>query len=181
MNKKKTVSLVATVVIVGSLFAVRPTYAATGGFFGSNFFSEFITFISQKFGLDKTQVQTAVKDFQQQRKATITPRPTMTPEARTAAEKKRLDTLVSQGKITQAQEDAILAELAALWIKYPVDPNATPAQRKTQMTAMQTELKAWAQSNSIDIKYVTFFGQGREMGDDVGLRGSRRARPTQTP
>lgn len=159
-------SIFAAALVIGSFFAVRPTYAATGGFFGGNFFSEFITFISQRFGLDKTQVQTAVKDFQQQKKATTTPRPTMSPEDRTTAEKKRLDALVNRGKITSEQENAIIAELAAVRAKYPIDSNTTPDQRKTQMTSMQNDLKVWAQAQGIDPSYVMFYGRGWGMGEE---------------
>ena len=108
----------------------------------------------------------------------------MSPEARQTSDKKRLDALVSQGKITQAQEDAIIAELATLRAKYPVDPNATPEQRKTQMTNIQNDIKSWAKINGIDPTYIMPYGQGRGIG--VGrrggmMRGNEGKEPTGTP
>ena len=180
MNKKKLVTLGTLAVIVGTLFVSRPAYAAEkGGFWGGNFFSGLVTFISQKFGLDKTQVQNAVQDYKKQTMATITPRPTMSPESKQTAEKKRLDTLVSQGKITTDQENAIIAELEAVQAKYKLDASAAPEQRKTQMQSIQSELKSWATSQGIDISYLMMGGNGRGMGG--GMRGNRTPKPTVTP
>jgi hypothetical protein len=82
MNKQKILVSLTTVVLTGStLLAVPQIYAQTPGTHPHmNFFQELIQFISQKFGLDKTQVQSAVTMFQQQRKTTVTPRPTLTPQ-----------------------------------------------------------------------------------------------------
>jgi hypothetical protein len=183
-NKKKTVSIITSIVILGSLFATTQTaYAANPGFGGSNFFSNFIEFISQKLGLDKAKVQSVVQEYQKQVKANITPRPTMSPQARQDAEKKRLNLLVTQGKITGDQENLILAELAALSTKYKFDSSLTPDKRKSQMTTMQNELKQWAQDNKIDPQYVLSFGRGRGFGEgkiEGGMRG-RGPRLTVTP
>ena len=71
MNKRKILVTITTVVLAGStLFAVPQIYAQTPGTNPHmNFFQELVQFISQKFGLDQTQVQSAVTQFQQQRKA----------------------------------------------------------------------------------------------------------------
>jgi len=181
INKKNTVLFLATIVIAGSLLTVsRPAYAASGDFWGGNFFSGLIQYIAQKFGLDKTKVQTAVNDYQQQKKATITPRPTMSPQDRQTAEKKRLDPFVTQGKITADQENAIIAELETVRTKYKLDSNLTSDQRKTEMQNMQNDLKSWAQSQGIDSTYVLpMFGPGRGGGN--GFRGRRGPGPTITP
>lgn len=180
MNKTKTVSLVAIVVILGSLFISQPVHATQNRMRGGNFFSELVIFISQKFGLDKTQVQNAIQDFRKQKKATITPRPTMTPDQRLAAERARLNALVKQGKITGDQENAIIAEITALLAKYPWDPKATPDAKKTQMQNMQNDLTAWAKAQGIDPKYVMpIFGRG--FGGDTGGFKGRGPRPSQTP
>lgn len=171
MNKKKAVSLIAVAVLIGSLFATtQSAYAANGGFLGGNFFTNFIHFLSQKFGLNLTtaQVQSAVQDFKQQRKAMITPRPTMSPQQQQDAEKKRLDPLVIQGKITTAQESAIIAELDLVRSENKFDPNETPAERKAQMTNIQNALTVWAKANSIDPTYMTFGGMGRGIGRGMG-------------
>ncbi|MCL4374787.1 hypothetical protein M1523_02910 [Patescibacteria group bacterium] len=175
MNKKPWLSLIAVVLVTGTILSVsQPAYAANGWLGNNNVFSRLVEFISQKFGLDKTQVQNAVNDFKQQEKAKITPRPTMTPEDQQAREKKRLDNSVSQGKITQAQEDAIIAELNALKTKYPFSSTTTADQRKTQMQNLQNELQSWAQANGINAKLIWPIGVG---GGFVGeMRGMGRGR-----
>lgn len=182
ISKNKIVPVFAVALITGSLFIVsKPAYAANRGMWGGNLFSDLVTFISQKFGLDKTKVQNAVQDFKKQKEASITPRPTMSPQQQEDAEKKRLDPLVAQGKITQDQENAIIAELATLRATYKFDQNETPEQRKTQMTNMQDELKKWASDNKIDPQYVLSFGRGRGMGEGKIEGGFRGRGPMSTP
>ena len=178
------ISILAGTVIAGSVFTLSGSvYAANGTTGGGNFFSGLITFIAQKFGLDKTKVQTAVQDYQKQVKATITPRPTLTPQQMEETEKKRLDPFVTQGKITQAQEDAILAELTTVRSKYTFTANETQDQRKTQKTNMQNELKTWAQGQGIDPTYLMSpLGRGPGGGGKgPGFRGRMGPKPSVTP
>ena len=171
MDKKKIVSILTVMVVMLSIFAVaKPTYAANGWITNNSFFTKLIEFISQKFGLDKTQVQNAVTDFGNQQKATITPKPSQTPQQIQDREKKRLDPLVTQGKITTDQENAILTELTALRAKYPFDKNQTPDQRKTQIQNMQNDWKVWTQANSIDLTIIGPFGGGMMRGGGIGMR-----------
>lgn len=183
MKGQKILLSVTALAIAGStLFAVPNVYAQSPTpAVHMNFFQELIQFISQKFGLDKTVVQTAVKDFQQQKRANITPRPTLTPQQladrekqMTDREKTRLDQLIKDGKITSAQETAIIAEQATLRTKYNLGTmkTASPTDRKTQMDAMRDEVVAWAKSQGIDSSYVMpgFGGMGGRGfdGDDNG-------------
>src|SRR4051812_11589028 len=155
-SKKLVISLAVAVLTAGTLFVTPQAHAQGFGGDGGNFFSGLIQFISQKFGLDKTQVQSAVNDYHQQNKANLTPRPSRSPEQVQALEQKRLDILVQQGKITSDQEKAILAELASIRSKYNPDSlkNLTPAERKAKMQEMRDELIAWAKSQGIDSSYV---------------------------
>ncbi len=178
MNKKSSLTILAVMVITGSLFMSKPAYAANGFFGGSNFFTGLVEFISQKFGLDKTKVQSVLQDYQKQKMATIIPRPTMTPQQQEDAEKKRFDVLVTQGKITNAQETAIIAELAALRAKYPFDQNTTPDKRKTQMQDIQKELQAWAHAQNIPLGYIMRVRGG--FGEEIGNGGVRKGRDFQT-
>jgi len=189
-TKNKILSIVASFILVGSSVAVvKPTYAFSGGLFGSgSYFTKLVDFISQKFGLDKTQVQTAVNDFHAQQKATLTPRPTPSADDIKAQEKRRLDPFVTQGKITADQETAIIAELGAVRAKYPAVSGETPDQRKTRMTNIQTDLTAWAKANNVDSKYVLPMAGGRGMmggergkmgeGRERGIRGNWKPSPT---
>jgi polyhydroxyalkanoate synthesis regulator phasin len=143
-------------VVVGSVVTVPiPAYAAGNGWFGGgNFFSKFVDFFAQKFGLNKTQVTNAMTDFNKQQMAD--------------RQKKRLDPLVTSGKITADQETAIITELDALRAKYLFTPSdgKTPEQRKTDRENMQNDWKAWAQANNID---PTIAGPGgMRMGGGMG-------------
>src|ERR1035437_2238683 len=159
MNKQKiTIGLTILTLITSALFFVKPAFADSATTNNKpNFFQGLITFIEQKFGLNKDQVTAAVNQYKSQVKATITPRPTQTPAQILAQEKTRLDKLVSSGKITAAQETLILNELTALNAKYNLS-SLTGKQRATQMQAMQTELKTWATTNNINLGYVMQFG-----------------------
>jgi hypothetical protein len=54
----------------------------------------------------------------------------------------------------------------------------TPEERRSQMQAMQDELKSWAQSQGIDSSYVmSFGGMGRGPGGPGGFRGGWGLKP----
>jgi hypothetical protein len=158
MNKQKMLTSLTVVILTGStLLAVPQAFAQSSGTSPRmNFFQELVQFFSQKFGLDKTQVKTALTDFKQQRKASETPRPTQTSQQIADREKTRLDKLVADGKISSDQETAIINELAAIRTKYNIEPGNTQTaeQSKTQMTAMREEIVSWAKSQGIDSSYV---------------------------
>lgn len=168
LSNKILVPIVAFSLVAGTLSAVPSAYAqgaAASKHFG--FFDGIVTLIAQKFGLDRTQVQSAVNEYISQNSPNITPRPTMSADEMRNREKSRLDQLVKDGKITSDKEKAILDELASLRSKYSVDSmkDKTPEERKTQMQTMQDELKSWAQSQGIDASYVMpLGGMGRGPG-----------------
>ena len=167
-SKKILVPLLSFFVILsGILFVVPSAHAQTTNSNGNgNFFSGLVNFIAQKFGLDKTQVQTAITDYKTQHKASITPKPTLTQDQITTIEKTRYDKLVTSGKITAAQETAILSELTLLRSKYTFNKNQTPDVRKVQMQAMQEDIKTFATAQGIDPSLLRFGGSGimRERG-----------------
>ena len=187
ISKKILVPVFAFFVLLGgSLFIAPPAHAQGTNSGGGNFFSGMVQFIAQKFGLDKTQVQSAINDYHTQNKANITPRPTPSAQDLQTRDKTRLDKLVSAGKITTAQEQAILDELTSLRSKYKFDKSLTANQRKSQMQAMQADLKSWATSQGINPSYILMFGMGgpggRGMRRTDGIWGLRpSATPTPTP
>lgn len=179
MNKQKITIVLATLTLLTTVaFAAPVAFAqSTSTTSQPNFFQGLIQFITQKFGLDKTQVQTAVNDYKAQNKPS--PRPTLTPDQIQAREKARLDKLVSAGKITGDQETAIINELNTLNGQFPLT-GLTGTQRKTQMQAMQNALKTWATSNNINITYVTPMFGGMN-GSRGGFRGHWGPKPSVTP
>jgi hypothetical protein len=187
MKKQKiTIGLTILTLLTTALLVAKPAFADSSTTTNRpNFFQGFVTFIEQKFGLNQAQVQAAVAQYKSQVKATITPRPTQTPAQMQANEKTRLDKLVSSGKITPAQETAIINELALLNSKYNLS-SLTGTQRKTQSLAMQAELKTWAasQSPSINLTDIMPFGGGfggpREGMEGRGFKG-QWTKPTVTP
>lgn len=114
--------------------------------------------IAQKFGLDKTQVQSAIDQFRQTKFSTRQQR-------MKEAKLKRLDTLVSLGKITSEQKDAILVQQAKLESQHPSDSfkNMTPEERKKVFQAERAEIGAWAKIQGLDPRYV-HMGLGLERG-----------------
>ena len=91
---------------------------------------------------------------------------------RAAEEKTRLDTAVTDKKITQAQEDLIIAKQAEMKTAMDAAKNTTQTQaerqaaRKTQMDA----LKQWATDNNIPMEYLRPMGgpSGRGHGGPGG-------------
>jgi len=179
MNKQKLMSVAAIFVMLGTtLSATAPAYAATSSSTNGGFLSGLFQFIAQKFGLDQNQVKSAVQDYANQNKTKIQ-------QNMATREKKRLDALVTRGKITSAQETAIINELATLQSKYNIAnfKSLTPDARKQKFQDEQNEIKTWAASQNIDPKYVL---PGFGMGMQGHMRrfdrwGGAFASPTPTP
>lgn len=114
--------------------------------------------IAQKFGLKQADVQSV---FDEHKKEMGTKR-----EANYEA---RLTTLVTEGKITEAQKQLILAKHTELQSKREANrtamQNMTAEQRKAAMEAHKTELESWAKQNNIDVKYL--------FGGDMKGRGMK--------
>jgi|GEM_PF-815575 len=109
--------------------------------------------IAQKFNINQNDLQSVINQYLKQRQTTML----QNVENR---QKKRLDNLVKQGKITSAQEQAIIAEAAKLRNEYPLSSFTTmnQTQRKQTFQKERNELIDWAKSQGIDPKYVLPFG-----------------------
>ena len=173
---KQFVSALAVVIVGSSLLSTTPAYAADStSSQGGNFFSGLVQMIAQKFGLDKTQVQSAVDDYHTQKKADMQPvSPSQGGKNMQERVDNRLDQAVKDGKITSAQKDAIVAEQVMLKSKY--DPaklkDMTPEDRKKQLDAMKAEVDAWAKANGVDPNYLMpGFGFGGHMMMRKMVRG----------
>lgn len=152
-NSMKLFGITATAAV---LLAWGTTSIFAHGWGGAN--SEtLIQRLVQKFGLKTADVQ-AVFD-------------TVRDERQTEMQQKmveRLDTLVSEGKITQAQKELIIAKHTELQKQREADKDElrdlTPEERRAKMEARRSEIETWAQQQNIPLQYVLGFGRGEGMG-----------------
>lgn len=120
--------------------------------------------IAAKFNLNKADVQ---KVFDENRSAHQA--------EREQAEKTRLDQAVKDGKLTQAQEDKLIAKLKEVQSARQANMDAmkdkTPAERKAAMEAERTAFKQWLADNGIPAEYGKMAGHGPR-GGHGGPEGS---------
>jgi hypothetical protein len=161
-TKNALLLLFAVGVIGGGLFGAHNVSAQTTTP-KQNGLSGLVEMIAQKFNLDKSQVQGVVDQYQQQHKTEM--EQVMQDRLNT-----KLDTMVKNGKITAAQKQAILNKLAELKKNYNPETfkNMTPEQRKAAKEKEISDLKAWAQSQGIDLKLLPMFGM-KGMGRGMGM------------
>lgn len=144
--------LVATIGLAG--LGAGVAHAATSSSDSDNPMTSLVDAIATKFNLDKTQVQQVFDDQHAQMEA-----------EREQAVKDELAELVKDGKITQAQSDAITAKRAELQKEREANRDSfkdkTAEERKTEMEAKRTEIEQWAKDNGIDTQYLKYvFGHG---------------------
>ncbi len=149
MLSKKVILPILAVAIAGSaLFGANQVAHAQGAVN-----STLVQMIAQKFGLDQTAVQSVFDQYKSTRQATAQQNMQQRLDSKLTQE-------VQQGKITDAQKQAILAELSALKSKY--NPSSfkgmTVAQRKQAFQNEQSDLKSWASSQGIDLSLIPGFG-----------------------
>lgn len=147
--KVAAISAIAVFVIGLSTLGISQVYAQSNG----NPISGLAQAIAQKFNLDAGQVQTTITDYRRQN--------------RQDRMQKHLDQLVAQGKITQAQEQLILTEIANLNGKYNLNSLGTMTQqeRKQALQNAHNEFKTWAQSQGISIPiFGRSFGRFNRIG-----------------
>jgi hypothetical protein len=166
MISKKIVTPILTMALISGLIftAAVPVYAQESGTKQENFFVNIFHKLMQTFGFEKSTVQ--LPGQENSRDNQMNP-PEGSPEAlpsgtagqpkdMTKMNEERLSKLVTDGKITETQKAAILAELAIVQSKYSADSmkDLTDTERQTKMKTMQDELKAWAKTQGIDESYV---------------------------
>jgi hypothetical protein len=129
-----------------------------------------VQFLAEKFHVDQNQLQSAVNDYHTQHKQQLQ-------QKLQDKENAYLDYLISQGKITTAQKQQIIAERSKLQSEYnPVNfKTLTPDQRKQQLQKEQAEIQTWSKDTGIDAKYLRF-GHMR-----MFPHGNNSVSPTATP
>ncbi len=167
MKKQLITAGIAAAVGVTGLAGIATVSAATDSSTGSGPMSSLVTAIASKFNLDKTKVQAV---FDEQRSQMDAQRETQV--------KAEVTQLVKDGKLTQAQADAINAKRAELTkereANRAADQSASRDDMKTKMDAKRTELEAWAKEQGIDTQYLRLvMGGGRGHGGPDGMPGDR--------
>lgn len=151
MNKKLLLTAAAVTIIGGGL--LTSTQAFAEGEMGNSPVSHIVNKIATKFGLSESDVQAVFDEAQTEHQA-----------QRQAEYQARLTQLVSDGKLTEAQKELIVAKHAELTAQHQSKleswKDQTPAERRAAMDAERQDLAAWASQNGIDEQYVMFFGHG---------------------
>jgi hypothetical protein len=144
MNKKTLVALIGFVILSMTVVDGNKIYAQT-----SPSRQTIVDMLVSKFGLKKTEVESVFTDFQKQRRSDMV-----------AGFKSRLDQLVKDGKITQAQSDLIQKKQDELVAQKSANSwqNLTPQERRAKMDQQRTDLEKWATDNKIDLRYLPLLG-----------------------
>ncbi|HEX9008012.1 MAG TPA: hypothetical protein VF837_02010 [Patescibacteria group bacterium] len=159
IRKRFILPVVLTTVLGGAVIGTNKIQA-----YNANPFADLAQMISQKFGVDQTKVQAVLDQYkaeeQQKRQA----------EMETKMET-RLSQLVTEGKITAGQKQAIIDEHNLIQTKYGLlnMQGKTPAERKTLMEQRKADIEAWAKAQGIVVQYLGF-----GFGFDGGRGGFRR-------
>lgn len=160
MNKKKTLlaTSLASAGLVGILLVGGVAFAQTSQ--GGN--NGLAQAIASKFNLNKDDVQ---KVIDQQHQDMM---------------KQHLDKLVKAGKITQDQEDKIIAKLLEMKPKIEAARALPdPAARKKALEALQAEMQQWEKDNNIP-KGVLGPVRGHRMMKHAGASGEPQTLPDDT-
>ncbi len=133
----------------------------------TNFINSLVTALVQKFNLNQTDVQQVVND-------TLTAQKAQAETNREQAFKIRLDKAVTGGKITQDQENKILAEEASIKTQIQALSGKTGQDYKTALKQIMDSVTAWATANNIPKQYLMpefsmhGIGKGFKMGFFMG-------------
>jgi hypothetical protein len=173
MNTKKIfIPVLGVLLLTGALVGAGEIYAQTPG----NPFNGLAQMIAQKFNLNQSDVQTVLDQYkgkrQEQRQQ----------QMQTKLED-RLTQLVKDGKLTEAQKQAVITKENELRNSYNTDAfkNMTPEQKRTEMQKKKDEFTTWAKSQGIDPTLLSFgFGFGIK-GRGMGMGWGKGFSPTTTP
>lgn len=109
--------------------------------------------IAAKFNLNVSDVQAVFDEDRAEHKADMY-----------AKLVERLDSMVSDGKITSDQKEAILKKHEEIENKMLELKNLSPEERKTQMDQYRSELESWAKEQGIVFPFFEMKGGDRRGG-----------------
>lgn len=148
LNRKSILMGAAVLTIVGATGVVTfttPSALAQSSYMHINMIQK----LSQKLGVSEDKVKIVMDEMYAERRI----------EMKANIESK-LSTLVTEGKITEAQKTAIIAKMDELHAEKEANresmKNLTPEERRAQMQTKKTELETWAKSQGIDLSLIHF-------------------------
>jgi len=151
MDWKKKFVLPAVMVMALGLALMGGVYVNAQSATSDSTHKTIVQRLVERFGLKESDVQSVFDQAQTDRQA----------EMQAKAEE-QLTKLVTDGKITEAQKQLIVAKRAEMKAAQPTRPTQdstlTPDQRKAEMETNNTELETWAKANGIDVKYLMMGG-----------------------
>ena len=166
---RKTLAAAGAAVVVGLVGATGVGLASAQS--SSTSGNSLVDKIASTFNLNKADVQ---KVFDEDR---------ADHEAQRAADiKTKLDAAVKDGKLTQAQEDALIAKFkemkATMDANRDAMQNKTDAERKAAMDAQRTAFQKWLTDNNIPEEYARFGMGGHGHGFGHGGPGDGTPPPS---
>ena len=154
MTKKSMIAAAIVATLGMSTFGAASAFAATDSGTGHNRMQNLVTAIAEKFDLSEADVQAV---FDEQRDAMQEKR------AENAAE--HLAKAVADGKLTQAQADAITANMASQKTFFESLKDMTQEERQAALKTNAETQKAWAEANDIPKEFAPKHGpNGRGPG-----------------
>lgn len=147
-GKKSLVALGALAAFGIGTWGVQTTFAAEAAE-SKEPMAGLVQAIAAKFNVNEADVQ-AVVDAERQKME----------EKHAENFKSRLERAVTDGKLTRAQADAIIAKQAEEKAFFDSLKDKTEAERQAALKAHMADLKAWVENNKIP-KDFAFFGFGR--------------------
>lgn len=173
MNKK-TFVISALVLTIGSgaLFTASQVSAQD-----ANIKTTLAQRIAEKFGLKQEDVQAVFDEHHEEHHAQMQTR-----------FEERLTQLVKDGKLTEAQKQAIAAKVNELYKKKQANleklRSMTPEQRKEAMQSERQSLEEWAKQQNIDLSLLKGIGHKFVLkGHGFGMKGidDNYTKPSRTP
>lgn len=166
---KKQLAIIGAVAAIGAagVTGVAVANAATTGN-RNDHMSSLVDALANKFNLNKSDVKAVFDANREQMQA-----------QHEQEIKDKIAQLVKDGKLTQAQADALNAKRAELQkereANRTADQDLTREQRKAKMDERRTALDAWLKEQGIDVqyRYLLMGGHGHGHGGPGGMRADQ--------
>ncbi len=157
LSKKVIIPMAAIAVIGAGAFGVAQVSAATDT---ANPQASLIQKLADTFHVDKSKVQAVFDENKTERQA-----------AHQATYEAKLAQAVTDGKLTAAQKDLVLAEHNKLAAEMKAAATDTNADRRAAMEKIRQESTDWAKANNVDAKWL--MGPGGPGGRHGGMMGGK--------